>query len=469
MGGRLLLGILSLAGALRLLYSGVWPEVVPDEGLWTTGAKNFLLFGDWFLDDRTHVFLSPVFHALCLLAFSILEPGIGAARLVSGLAGTLSVWLLHGIVLRLGGRRDLALAAAALLAVNEFAVNLSRQAMIEPLELVLALGAARLLLDGGRPGLAGSGGLLALGLLTKINLLPFTLALAIYAALSARQEGRSIAAGLGRGATLLAIGIGVAGLGYALLWASSPERFVSAFRFALGDQVAERGAMPIARLGRAGLDPELVARTLLGIFRESPFLMVLATLGASLALVARPRGSELFAPWLVIGAGAQLVQLYQPTRYFYLLLPPLCFFAAHALCSLAVQVAPGTRPRLRAPAVALAVYVAFELCFIVFNAVANPAVKIATLRSWAADHLGADDRVLAASYLCTDLRQRAYGHYYLARSPAELLESIEAHRIDWVIQDDQEWKPELRAALEERFPEAARFPFGRVFRVPREG
>jgi 4-amino-4-deoxy-L-arabinose transferase-like glycosyltransferase len=452
------------AALLRLAWPGSWPEVLPDEGLWTSSAKNFFLFGDWFMDERTHVFLSPIFHALSLLSFAILGPSIAAARVVSGVAGTLSVWILYRLVRRLSGRADLALGAAVFLGVNEFMVNLSRQAMTEPLQLAFVLASAWLLSAGNRRHAAAGALLLALGLLTKVNLLPVAVALAIHQAFP-RWEGWLPKAADGRRAALFLAGsLALAGLGYALLWQLSPERFVSAFGFALGPEVIEPGTQPVVQVGRLGLDPELVARTILAIFRDSPFLMVLATVGVALSLGSKPRGIELFGPWLAVGGVAQLLQVYQPTRYFYLLTPPLCFFAAHAVYSLTLEVRPG---RPRAPTLALGAYLAFNVPFVVLNAVANPASKIATLRGWVSEHVEDGDRILAASYLCTDLPQRAYGHYHLAGSPAELLESIETYRIDWVIQDDQEWKPELRAILDERFPEAARLPFGRVYRVPR--
>ena len=63
--------LLAVSAALRLLGLSAFPEIVADEGLWTNSSKNFLVFGDWFLDGRKYVFLSPVFHGLSGAIFSL--------------------------------------------------------------------------------------------------------------------------------------------------------------------------------------------------------------------------------------------------------------------------------------------------------------------------------------------------------------------------------------------------------------
>jgi hypothetical protein len=71
------------AAVVRLPFLARFPEATADEGLWTNSTKNFAMFGDWFMDGRTHVFLSPLFHALCYPLFELLGPSLAAARVVS--------------------------------------------------------------------------------------------------------------------------------------------------------------------------------------------------------------------------------------------------------------------------------------------------------------------------------------------------------------------------------------------------
>src|SRR5262249_6064773 len=83
---RILIGVIVVGGLLRILGLGMFPEAIADEGLWTNSTKNFLLFHDWFMGGRTHLFLSPLFHVLSLAAFELSGPTITSARMISALA-----------------------------------------------------------------------------------------------------------------------------------------------------------------------------------------------------------------------------------------------------------------------------------------------------------------------------------------------------------------------------------------------
>ena len=120
--------LLVVSAALRLIAPSAFPEVVADEGLWTNSSKNFVVFGDWFMDGRTHLFLSPAFQALSAFMFEVFGPSIATARVISGVAGTVSVGLLYLLVLRMTARRDLAFISATLLGVTADFVFQSRLA-----------------------------------------------------------------------------------------------------------------------------------------------------------------------------------------------------------------------------------------------------------------------------------------------------------------------------------------------------
>jgi hypothetical protein len=201
----------------------------------------------------------------------------------------------------------------------------------------------------------------------------------------------------------------------------------------------------------------------LDLFRESPFLMVLATLGCVFAAILRRPPALAFLVWALFGTAFVLVQRFQPLRYFHAMAPAYCFFAAIAI--VAWRDADASPRLVRA---ALAVYAAFNLGYLLMNAAANPARQIASVTGWAREHTQPTDRILATGYLCTDLPNRAYAHYYMGEDIAQLAASIDRYQIDYVIADIHEWSPALRSGLAARYETVQDWPFGQVFRVRRE-
>lgn len=446
--------VLALAAALRGVGLAAFPEVVADEGLWTNSSKNYVRFGDWFLDGRKHVLLSPVAHALSALAFEAFGPRIAVARGINAVAGTLSVLLLYALVMRVAGRRDLAFASALLLAVTADVVFQSRLALIEPLQLLLLLAAALALAAGGARGALGGGLAFGLALLTKSNALAFAPLLPLFA-----LAGRPVRDALhdpgfrGRIALFAIVALALAGAGYGALYAAEPERFVAAHGFELVG--AHFDAEPWVRVGRFGIDPVQSARTAVALVRESPLLMSLCAFGLVFAGLQRDRAALPFAAWTLAGTAFFLLQTYQPMRYFHLVAPAYCFLAAIAL-------AAWSPARMRA---ALAVYVAFNLAYLGMNAAANPATRVREVTRWAREHARPDDRIVAAGYFCTDLPQRAWAHYYLGADIEALAASFARLEIDYVIWDEGEWSPALRDELAVRYETVQVWSFGQVFRV----
>ena len=103
--GRLTSWALLILGAAVMRMAGLeyFPGVMADEGLWTSSSKNFVMFGDWFMDGRTHALLSPVFHGMCVAVYWVMGASIANARLVSALASMASVPLLYSLVHRTSG------------------------------------------------------------------------------------------------------------------------------------------------------------------------------------------------------------------------------------------------------------------------------------------------------------------------------------------------------------------------------
>ncbi|HXH81560.1 MAG TPA: phospholipid carrier-dependent glycosyltransferase [Candidatus Tectomicrobia bacterium] len=460
----LLVGFLvATAAALRFAGLAAVPEIAADEGLWTNSTKNFARFGDWFMDGRRHLLLSPTFHALSLISFEAFGPSIWAARLVSASLATVSVVLLYALVWRISRRGDLALTTALVFAVNDWLVIQSRYALVEPTQLAFALAAAVLMtccfpLAGAAAGLA-----MALALLAKINILFLVPLLATLGPIGG-PEG-DLRSRLARSTLFAAVALGAAALGYAYLYRSYPEQFLAAFRYELDGVHFEGISSPLARVGRVGIDPVQVGRTVLELLRVSPFLFVLAAMGLAALPLVRPRGALLFATWGLVGSAFFLCQMFQPTRYFYLVSPAYAFLAAVALTSVWTPDV-GAPPRFHRLAVPLvAVYLAYSAAYLGMNAVANRGTMLEAVTAWARRNTQPEDVLLAAGYLCTDLENRAYAHYRYARTPKHLEDSIRRLHVRYVIFDRKEWQPQLGHYLAARFPVAARWSFGAVYDV----
>jgi hypothetical protein len=255
---------------------------------------------------------------------------------------------------------------------------------------------------------------------------------------------------------------------YWALYATHPTQFASAFRFELDGVHFEAISHPIIRIGRFGIDPLQEARTIIEIFRDSPFVMVLAVLGVIATAVERTRGSRLFALWLIVGLPFFLGQMLQPVRYFYLVLPAFAYFAAAALVRLGAAaestIGGGGLPNAMTSAAAAA-FVLFELAYAGASAASNHERALPTVKAWAAQHTSPADPVMAAGYYCTDLPNRAYAHYRLARDTTQLFQSIARFGIRYVIVDNLEWRQDLRDAVARKYERVAEWPFGAAYRV----
>lgn len=465
-----LIALLFFSAVVRLVGLGIFPLVEADEGLWTNSTKNFLRFGDWFMDGRTHLFLSPVFHALTLPVFALNGASIVGARLVSAAAGVASVWFTYRLVFHETERRDHALLAALVMGFSHWAVLTSRKAMIEPLELCVLLAATDFLVRRRARAQVGAGLLLAVALLTKLNAAFMLPVAGLYLLARTSEAGAVRSARLLARRTLvaavpLAIAVAVAALVYWSLYVTHPVQFTSAFRFELDGVHFEALSHPIVRFGRFGIDPLQEAKTVIEMFRDSPFVIVLAVLGVLVGIVDRPRGSRLFALWLGVGLPFFLGQMLQPVRYFYLLMPAFAYFASLALIRLgAARDARSGMARLTAAAAATLVI--FELAYAGASAAANRERALPTVVGWVTRTTRPTDAIMAAGYYATDLPNRAYAHYRLAPDTTQLFANIRKYDIRYVIVDNIEWRADLRAAVAERFVKVADWPFGAAYRVP---
>jgi dolichyl-phosphate-mannose-protein mannosyltransferase len=134
---------LAAIGLLAAVLRGVFPAADPpwtssvgvvwhDEGAWVHNARNKALFGGWRQDEWNPVYVAPVFTALEYASFTAFGVGVRQARLVSEVAGLLSVILLALGVRRLAGDRA-GLIAGLLIAANYVYVMYDRAAIMEAL------------------------------------------------------------------------------------------------------------------------------------------------------------------------------------------------------------------------------------------------------------------------------------------------------------------------------------------------
>ena len=128
---------------LAILLRGIFPAADPpwrttvgvvwhDEGAWVHNARNKALWGEWRQDEWNPMFIAPVFTALEYLSFAAFGVGVRQARLVSEVAGVLSVLLL-GLGLRRVAGATAGLLAAGLLATSYVYVMYDRAAIMEAL------------------------------------------------------------------------------------------------------------------------------------------------------------------------------------------------------------------------------------------------------------------------------------------------------------------------------------------------
>ncbi|MGH7467509.1 MAG: ArnT family glycosyltransferase [Longimicrobiales bacterium] len=450
---------------VRLVRLASWPAVQADEGLWTNATKNFVAFGDWFMDGSTHLFLSPIFHLLSLPAFSVFGSSITSARLVSAVAGLASIALLYLTVQRLTNNNALAMTTAIVFAVDEWTVLVSRTALIESVELAVILLAAYFLSKRTTVNLVLAGLALALALLTKLNSVFMLPVFALFLLTDSRTQTPHI----GRTAlrVLLVGGMATlcAGLMYYLLYRVDPQRFVNAFRFELDGVHFESISRPLLRVGRFGLDPSTAATTMMELFRESPFLWVLGALGFGHQCFERPRRMPLFGLWFVVGFSFFLLQMYQPTRYFYLITPAVAFFAACAILRIADPYWVRRGRVAGHGALATATFVAFSLAYIAGGHASNSENRLPLIVQWVERETLPTDRIMASGFVATDLKRRAYAHYKFARSEEELLGSVRQLEIDFIVFDNAEWSPKQRAWLDAHYEVVQRWPFGAVYHV----
>jgi 4-amino-4-deoxy-L-arabinose transferase-like glycosyltransferase len=215
----LVLVVLALALVLRVVNLDADPsalisrDFITDEGQWSHNVRNALVFGQLRLDDyNPGLYSAYLYHHLLHITLSTLGLSLTAARMVSALAGWLTVVLLFAWVRRETNTRT-AVIAALLLGLSNLHVLYSRTAFVEStliffMALTLWLWSMRQ-----RHRTFGflSGVAFGLMLVTKVTAIYIAPGLALFAAAEAIRRTTSK-----RDALLFLCGASLVGASYAL-------------------------------------------------------------------------------------------------------------------------------------------------------------------------------------------------------------------------------------------------------------
>lgn len=353
--------VLIVAAALGLravfpLADPPWREPIGitwhDEGVWAHNARNRALWGAWRQDAWNPMFVSPVFTVLEYVSFLAAGVGLWQARLVSIVAGTLSILAL-AVGLRNGSNRGAALAGALLLGVNYTWVMYSRVALLEATMVALLVAAWACYAGAGSwRGGAAAGALALVAFFTKASAVFFLIGLGLeclWVLLPAWRQGRwrpDAARGIVALATLATLGAGTAA---ALAVFVVPHWSEYAF-YNLQVYGSRRSAMGVdALIDRASWFPVIHG------FFSRHWLLAAAAFGGALPVVCRygrsTPGERVLVLWLLLGSVELVLHDLGNERRYVFLIPALAGLASTFLLSgelLPGWLATGSRARLAA-------------------------------------------------------------------------------------------------------------------------
>lgn len=136
----ILLSVLTLAFVIRIVFLDADPSIlldsgqVGDEGYWVYNARNLALFKQSAGDDFYHDFAAaPVFSFFSFLSFSLFGVGFWQARLVSSLAGFITILLTYKIAGFFG--KKIAILSCTLVSFNVLLLLHNRLAVGESLSV----------------------------------------------------------------------------------------------------------------------------------------------------------------------------------------------------------------------------------------------------------------------------------------------------------------------------------------------
>ncbi len=415
--------------ALRVISLDSFPPPMLDEGGWPLSVREWATEGLVTYDFHT----APGYHVILGAIFELAEPTLIVARRFSALLSVVTLGLFWWTARRLVDSPRTAAWATVLWATCFPAIDIGRRALIEPIQMLWLIGLlAALTMTGAWAGPVIA--LLTAGLLlTKANaiaLLP-VFAVAVWwdshPAVAARTKQKW--AGLGAG-------LAVAALGFVLLYLSDPGEFARGWGPTM-EKPSLASAAPLLRAGRFVLDPVLILDGIDFLATQTPFLLVLGSIGALRAV--REREQLAAAGWLLVFLPFLLVQVLQSPQYFSVLYPAMALCAATLLTS-----ALRSEPRVLAwPTLALALTVGDGLGRSAGAMLTVHRVDAASV-AWLRENVPRDDRVIGAPFLLMQLESTPSSLFRLGDLPwVPTPARVAQAGAQWVVIDRDEWRPRL--------------------------
>lgn len=392
-GARAFATRLALVAVVALLLRSLFPAADPpwspsvgivwhDEGAWVHNARNRALFGAWSQDAWNPMYVAPVFTALEYLSFATLGVGVRQARLVSEIAGIVSVLLLAFGVRRLAGR-DAALIAGALAATNYAYVMYNRAALMEATMVAFMVASWWCYVkaqDRASWGWA-AGACALLAFFTKASAAFFVGALALEAAAAVLRPTPADSP-LSRKAALATLGGLVSGSAVALAAFVAPNW--ADYRF-------YNWQMSVTRKPSYDLRSLIDRLTWFPILHDlftRMWLVLVTAMAAMLGALGRWQttapGERLLILWIVLGSAELILHDVGNERRFVIFIPALTALASlvlardRTLLPTALADVPRRRALIAAPVVAFCFYLAIgALVRVAFLYEIRPGVRIA--------------------------------------------------------------------------------------------
>lgn len=157
------------------------PGDVGDEGYWAHNARNAILFGRWMIDDYQALATGPLFSVMAYTSFKLFGVGLFQARLVSAIAGWLTLVLLYFFI-KDAWNKKAAVITVLILGFNNAFLMYNRLGLVES-SMIFFLVATLYLWYKGNNNWNGfyvlSGVTFALAILTKLTAFYFVPAIII--------------------------------------------------------------------------------------------------------------------------------------------------------------------------------------------------------------------------------------------------------------------------------------------------
>ncbi len=453
----------ALAGMImRTVDIATIPEFFTDEGFWAMPPRDFVLFSRWTLGSYYHHYLSPLFSALLALEFSLIGPGIVQARLLSAIAGTLTILGVAWLGKRLGSPTAGTLAAIAL-AFDGPSIITSRSAILESLQCFLLVMIACQVVGEGRARRAFMGLLICLAVLTKLLSLHAVPAVVLYSWWKRGWREAILDA-----ASLLA-GLLLAGLVFGAIAVHDWDNFTLTWGWELTTRTVGRATMP------AGEEGSLLS-TARYFLSRSPiagvaFLSILAWI---LAWRKFSSATLFLGLWIAFGVIVMSTQGYSPQRYYIPLIPFIWIWVFLTLREVKLSTSIGAWAS-RIASILVIAQVLFSVAsfagyyYILDHRNEDPVM----LARWVDENVGPGQRVLGPFRLLVSTKAQGLGFESVAAPAQPTSADLDALGIDFVVTaPDTRLGPPLKnlwfvESDGEKYSLVAQFREIKVYRVAR--